>query len=474
MCSKLQYLKFKEKIMKITFKLTVIMVALSLLGIATVGISLLMRSRSAIQDLSQKYTATIARESASKVSKILEAHLATTKTASQMLNLYETMLGFNRRNMCNAMLRGILEDNPELIATWCLWEPDVLEGNDKEYIGTPGTNPDGRFAPYWSRSGGKLELDLLVDYDIPGVGDYYLLARNSGRVKVLDPYRYNIGGKDIMISSIAAPILGPDGKVLGVVGVDFDIHAFQEISQSNRPYPDAMAAVFSNNGTVSAHIDESHIGKDLEAERGMTGPYHDQFAKAVKAGESLTFYNFVKEMNEELGIFMVPIIVEGSDTPWNYAVAIRVKTMLSVMNDMMTKIVLIGVLAIALVSTAAIILSRSISKPIIKVAETLRDISEGEGDLTRSIIVNSKDEIGSLAHYFNETLEKIRKMIVVIKNEATGLSQIGTDLSSNMTETAAAVWVMLLERSEPISDSPVASFLMITIIFLIFSRVWLK
>jgi len=97
--------------------------------------------------------------------------------------------------------------------------------------------------------------------------------------------------------------------------------------------------------------------------------------------------------------------------------------------------------AIAIAMSAAIIffvLSRTV-KPIVNVAETLKDISEGEGDLTRSVNVNSKDEVGDLARYFNHTLDKIKNLIIVIKDEASKLSDIGSDLSSNMTQTAAAV-----------------------------------
>jgi methyl-accepting chemotaxis protein len=96
---------------------------------------------------------------------------------------------------------------------------------------------------------------------------------------------------------------------------------------------------------------------------------------------------------------------------------------------------------IALVAAAIIvyIVLHRTTKPIVRVAETLRDISEGEGDLTRSIEVSSKDEIGDLALYFNKTLEKIKKLVISIKKETEELSGIGTDLASNMTETAAAV-----------------------------------
>jgi methyl-accepting chemotaxis protein len=97
--------------------------------------------------------------------------------------------------------------------------------------------------------------------------------------------------------------------------------------------------------------------------------------------------------------------------------------------------------SVALVLAAVIVYFtlHSITKPIVTVAETLKDISEGEGDLTRSINVSSKDEIGDLAHYFNKTLEKIKKLVLIIKKEAAGLQSIGNDLASNMTETAAAI-----------------------------------
>jgi len=87
----------------------------------------------------------------------------------------------------------------------------------------------------------------------------------------------------------------------------------------------------------------------------------------------------------------------------------------------------------------AFIIGRSISRPIRNVSETLKDIAEGEGDLTHTIQISSKDEIGDLAKYFNETLKKIKNLIINIRKESGVLSEIGNDLSSDMTETAAAV-----------------------------------
>jgi len=425
--------------MKISFKLTAIMFLLSLFSIGVVSVVLLARSRSAISDLTRNYATVIAKESSLEISKFLETYWSTAETTAQIMNQYQSILVANRRRFFNIILRGLLEENPELIGVWSIWEPNTLEGNDSEYIGTDGTNPDGRFAPYWYRAGGRLQMIPLVDFDKGAAGDCYFLARDSGRITVLDPYEYDVGGKTMLMTAVAAPIRGPDRRVVGVIGLDIDIDKIQEISQNAKPYPDAVTAVFSNNGTVTAHFDTSRIGKYMETERDMAGPYFNDFVKAVKAGKSFTFTNYVEALKENMEIFLVPVNIGVSATPWSYAVGVNSKTVMAVVSDMVLIAIVVCAVVLAFASLAAIVLSRTISKPIVKVTETLKDISEGEGDLTRVIAADSKDEIGDLARYFNQTLAKIKKLVASIKKESVKLSGVGADLASNMTETAAAI-----------------------------------
>jgi len=107
----------------------------------------------------------------------------------------------------------------------------------------------------------------------------------------------------------------------------------------------------------------------------------------------------------------------------------------------MFEVIIIVVIVIGVV--AGIILALSITsnivKPLVGVTGSLKDIAQGEGDLTTSINITSRDEMGELAKYFNQTLEKIKNLVKNIKRETTTLSGIGDDLSTNMNETAAAV-----------------------------------
>jgi len=107
----------------------------------------------------------------------------------------------------------------------------------------------------------------------------------------------------------------------------------------------------------------------------------------------------------------------------------------------MFKNIIIVLIIVALIAGVLLmfIIASIIAKPIVMVAETLKDIAQGEGDLTRTVNVHSSDEVGDLAKYFNQTLEKIKRLVIIIKDEAKKLSDIGNDLSHNMTQTAAAV-----------------------------------
>ncbi len=78
------------------------------------------------------------------------------------------------------------------------------------------------------------------------------------------------------------------------------------------------------------------------------------------------------------------------------------------------------------------LVSRYIMRPIQGTIDTLKDIAQGEGDLTKRLNDKSKDELGELAHWFNEFVEKIHRIVSEI---ASGASTLTTS-SSNLSATA--------------------------------------
>jgi methyl-accepting chemotaxis protein len=70
-----------------------------------------------------------------------------------------------------------------------------------------------------------------------------------------------------------------------------------------------------------------------------------------------------------------------------------------------------------------------ILKPVTNTVDILKDIAEGEGDLTRRIEVKTKDEVGDLAKWFNMFIEKIQSIIKEVSGHAGKLKDASTDLS---------------------------------------------
>jgi methyl-accepting chemotaxis protein len=424
--------------MKIGFKLTLIMILLSIISIGSVGITLLIRARANISDLAHENASSSARESANEIKAFLETYYYSAETLAQVMEQYQFMILSNRRNMLNLILEGVTKENPEIVGVWCILEPDVLEGDDQQYIGARGTTPTGRFAPYYYWENGNVKMLARDDFD-GSKGNYYQVPKKNNTTTVMDPIIYDIGGRDTFITTIASPIR-ISGKPVGVVGIDIHLDEIQEISQSNKPYADAVTAVFSNNGTVAASHTTSNIAKDIrETSQGMIGAYMNEYVTAIRNGKEFTFSNYVKDLKTNMELTTVPVRVGESDTPWSYSIGIMTNTVLAPVYNMIKITLLISFGMLAAMALAAVFLSRSITKPIITVTATLKDIAQGEGDLTRVIPENGNNEITELSHYFNQTIGKIKDLIITIKKKTTILFDTGNELSSNMTETAAAV-----------------------------------
>jgi methyl-accepting chemotaxis protein len=129
----------------------------------------------------------------------------------------------------------------------------------------------------------------------------------------------------------------------------------------------------------------------------------------------------------------------SDEVNWYLGVAADEARLLKARDDLDFILIIIMTAGVIIAVGGAVVIGRMISKPIKDVSLTLKDISEGEGDLTKQVDISRKDEIGDLAKYFNSTLEKIKYLVTTIKQQAARLSDIGGKLSANMSETASAV-----------------------------------
>lgn len=106
-------------------------------------------------------------------------------------------------------------------------------------------------------------------------------------------------------------------------------------------------------------------------------------------------------------------------------------------------LIVLGVAALAL--AISFLIQRSIVRPVNEVVNALRDMAEGDGDLTKRIHVSSKDEVGELAHWFNLFAARVHDVVGKFKESAINLSTAAEQLSGTITKTSAGA---LRQQSE--------------------------
>ena len=106
---------------------------------------------------------------------------------------------------------------------------------------------------------------------------------------------------------------------------------------------------------------------------------------------------------------------------------------------LLTSLLFNYLIAFAVFAVVEIVINKIVLIPIKKIIAMLKDIVEGEGDLTRKLKTDSKDEIGDLVYFFNTFTDSLRETVSSIRNSFDDTMLVKNELGSNTDETVAAV-----------------------------------
>jgi methyl-accepting chemotaxis protein len=383
----------------------------------------------------------LAAQEAAFIQKRYEGYLRVVDTLSDMMSDYDLTEAGQQRNRFDQLLHSVLESEEQIIAVYAVFKPNTIDyGLDASFIGTPGNTATGQYADWYTRQSGRIEH--LTYNDIPAI--MYLLTGANGHGEIIDdPVPQAVAGRNTFTVNISMPIIHRrTGEVVGRVGVNVDTAETQPVVDETVQEHHEIAAmtVYSRNGTIVASGAPNQVGRLLsDAQRTLFSADTDAAQRAVLNGEKRRFKDYSDVLDAELEIILFPFTIGDTKTSWTLMLGTEDHIILAQVNQLTLFTIIIAVVVVILTAVIIYIVSVRIAKPIVNMALTLKDISEGEGDLTKTVDFHAKDEIGDLARYFNATLEKIKRLVITIKNQSVALFDIGSELASNMSETAAAV-----------------------------------
>jgi len=342
------------------------------------------------------------------------------------------------RDQLKQMVRATLESNPTISSAYAQFEPNGYDGRDSEYAGTLAhSSKTGTIELYFTREG-----DSLTFHETPDPGEKYLETRNEYGQResewylcpkerlqtcITNPYLYEIspGYKELMIS-LTLPLI-VNRTFIGVVGHDINLSVLQTASAA------IAKRLFRGQGDLML---VSQQGLIVAATR-----FPDQLGKrlsdvAPKLATAVTAPGQSKSGDLWLHVLRIPI----ANASWTLVISVPEAEILAAVRDLErdlrsgTGLATLGLIAGTLVMTllgliVMVVLIRTITHPLAQLAQGMQSLASAEGDLTVKVRVQHHLELIELGKNINRFIDKLRQMILVMKEHSRTLAQRSTDLS---------------------------------------------
>ena len=357
------------------------------------------------------------------------------------------------REELNQSLKTAFERNDKVLGIWLAFEPNGLDGKDSEFVNDAArqSNEAGRFATYWSRAAGSALNTIMVEEDMTKTtlsvsgtpyNSWYTCPRDNKRTCLLDPYADTVGGKEMLMTTISVPLI-VDGKAIGVVGVDIALDALQAAaldSQRDLFNGAGHMLIVSGSGVLGADSsDAKKVGKQISETLGAEGK---DVLQLVSSGTPK-----ILEQGDLIRA-VYPVDPIGNSRAWGVVIDLPKQVLLAdsvklqaVLDDAQKTGVITALLVAVVAGLIGLLLiwltASGVTRPINSVAEMLKNIASGEGDLTQRLNYSKKDELGELVNWFNRFLDKLQPTIAQIKQsitEARGTADQSSEIARQTSE----------------------------------------
>jgi len=232
-----------------------------------------------------------------------------------------------------------------------------------------------------------------------------------------------------MVMTTSSPIMDGD-RFLGSVVANFDVGMNHFLDRIYDQFAvDAM--VFVGNISVSSTIAKPETGQ--RAVGFVAEP--EIVAAVIQGGESIRLRQNL--LGAPYLAYYFPLRGADGNPVGMFFMGISQELAIATTAASRFNTIMICLVIIIVMTAVMLLLVSRVLKPI----RLLTDAIDGaaDGDLTKRLPENGRDEIARASRSFNLTMEELRKMIEAIKQQAGKLSEIGNELASNMSHTASAM-----------------------------------
>ncbi len=105
-------------------------------------------------------------------------------------------------------------------------------------------------------------------------------------------------------------------------------------------------------------------------------------------------------------------------------------------DQAITMLITGSVIALVVGVLSAFLIARAVLKPLRTVIDRLRDIAEGEADLTKRVDETRKDELGELGRWFNVFVKNMQQILTDVRGASNQVAAAATEIAASSEEMA--------------------------------------
>ncbi|WP_457968699.1 methyl-accepting chemotaxis protein [Pseudomonas sp. R4-84] len=270
-------------------------------------------------------------------------------------------------------------------------------------------------------------------YD-PRQRPWYKQAVAADKTMLTPPYAAAVGG---LVVTIALPVKH-NGELLGVVGGDLSLETLVKIINSVDFGGIGHAFLVSGDGQVIVSPDKDQVMKNL---------------KDIYPGTSVRIGKGIQEveLNGEDRILSFTPVAGLPGAEWYIGLSIDKAKAYAPLSHFRTSALIAMFIAVAAIALLLSLLIQVLMRPLTTMGRAMQDIAQGEGDLTRRLVVQGKDEFAVLGGSFNQFVERIHASIAEVSSAtrqvhdlsqrvmtSSNASLVGSDEQSARTNSVAA------------------------------------
>jgi methyl-accepting chemotaxis protein len=264
---------------------------------------------------------------------------------------------------------------------------------------------------------------------------WYKDALNSNGASLTEPYIDAVTGQ--MIISIGTAVKKA-GQTLGVVGTDLTLKTVTDSINALDFSGMGYAFLISGDGKILVHPDNTLVMKNLkDIYPRDTPPISSDISEVTLDGK-------------ERIVTFAPVKGLGS-VNWYVGLSIDKAQAFAMLSTFRTSAIIATVIAVISIIALLGLLIRLLMRPLHVMTRAMQNIAEGEGDLTRRLVVESKDEFGTLGSAFNQFVERIHTSMTEVASatehvnevalrvvSASNSSMVNSDEQASRTNSVAA------------------------------------